>query len=325
VTCALGARIASLPGPQPRQRPIYRATCTNSPDRRPTRHAQQLNRTMPGLQPGPFRQVPQISLPPMRSLGPRGSVRGGQGQACCSWVQADIRQAGTGCKTHDCHRDMSSQMSVSDFFNEEYRSMPRYWWRDKVRYAPEADAYPSSLLTQMTLRLIEGQPPGRVLDIGAGEGADSIRLALLGYDVDAVEISAVAAEKTLAFAEQAGVTVNVNVADIVSYEPNGPFDIVICNGVLQYIEDKEAVIELMQTTTRTGGINVISLWSTYTDVPECHKRVPVFCDDEDGLVVNSYKGWIQQLLYFERDKREDSHSGMPPHSHSHIKLIVRKP
>ena len=216
-------------------------------------------------------------------------------------------------------------MSVSDFFNEEYRSMPRYWWRDKVRYAPEADAYPSSLLTQMTLRLIEGQPPGRVLDIGAGEGADSIRLALLGYDVDAVEISAVAAEKTLAFAEQAGVTVNVNVADIVSYEPNGPFDIVICNGVLQYIEDKEAVIELMQTTTRTGGINVISLWSTYTDVPECHKRVPVFCDDEDGLVVNSYKGWIQQLLYFERDKREDSHSGMPPHSHSHIKLIVRKP
>ena len=40
------------------------------------------------------------------------------------------------------------------------------------------------------------------------------------------------------FAKEAGVTVNVEVADITGYEPEGQFDIIICNGVLQYIDDK---------------------------------------------------------------------------------------
>jgi 2-polyprenyl-3-methyl-5-hydroxy-6-metoxy-1,4-benzoquinol methylase len=216
-------------------------------------------------------------------------------------------------------------MNISDFFNEQYRSVTRYWWNDKDPYALDATSYRTSLLTQLTLRLIEGRPPGRMLDLGAGEGSDSIRLALLGYSVDAVDISEVGTEKILMFAEKAGVSINVETADIVTYEPDGEFDLIICNGVLHYIDDKESVVERMQRATRTGGINVISLWSTYTPVPECHEVVPVFCDDEDGEVVKLYEKWTEELLYFERDKPEASHSGMPGHSHSHIKLIARKP
>ena len=39
------------------------------------------------------------------------------------------------------------------------------------------------------------RPAGRVLDLGAGEGIDAIRLARLGYEVDAVEGSVIGAEK----------------------------------------------------------------------------------------------------------------------------------
>jgi glycosyltransferase involved in cell wall biosynthesis/SAM-dependent methyltransferase len=216
-------------------------------------------------------------------------------------------------------------MNISDFFDQQYDSVTRYWWRGEGRYERDPGAYPTSLLTQMTLRLIKDRPPGRALDIGAGEGADSIRLALLGYDVTAVEISKIGAEKILMFAEQAGVTVNVEAEDIIAYEPDGQFDIVLCNGVLQYVEDKGAVIRLMQAATREDGINVLSLWSTYTPVPECHKLVPVYCDDEDGMVVSSYKDWYTKFIYFERNKSDESHSDMPNHSHSHIKLIARKP
>ncbi len=216
-------------------------------------------------------------------------------------------------------------MNISDFFDEQYGGATRYWWRDKDPYAPDATSYRTSLLTQLTLRLIERRPPGRMLDLGAGEGADSIRLALLGYSVDAVDISKVGAEKILMFAEEAGVDINVEAADIVTYEPDGEFDLIVCNGVLHYVDDKKTVVERMQRATRTDGINVISLWSTYTTVPDCHKVVPVFCDDEDGEVVNLYGNWVTELLYFERDKPEASHSGMPRHSHSHIKLIARKP
>jgi tellurite methyltransferase len=164
-----------------------------------------------------------------------------------------------------------------------------------------------------------------MLDLGAGEGADSVRLALLGYSVDAIEISKVAIKKILMFAEDAGVNINVEQADIVIYEPGGNYDLIICKGVLQYVEDKKSVIDRMQRATRSGGLNVISLWSTYSPVPECHRSVSVFCDDEDGLVAKLYENWIKEIYYFERDKLESSHSGMPRHSHSHIKMIARKP
>jgi tellurite methyltransferase len=216
-------------------------------------------------------------------------------------------------------------MDIADFFDEQYRSEPRYWWRDKVRYASDPDLYPESLLTQMTLRVRGCKRPGRMLDIGAGEGSDSIRMALLGYSVDAVEISKVGADKIRAFAEEADVTVNVQVADIVTYEPDGQFDLVVCNGVLQYIEDKELVVDRMQRATRAGGINVISLWSTHTSVPACHEIVPVYCDNENGIVTHMYEDWPKEFIYFDRNKSENSHSGMPAHSHSHIKLIARKP
>ena len=60
--------------------------------------------------------------------------------------------------------------------------------------------------------------------------------------------------------------------------PDGLYDVVVCNGVLHYIKDKDLVISRMQEATCDGGINVISLWSSYTPVPECHEFVPVYSD-----------------------------------------------
>jgi hypothetical protein len=81
----------------------------------------------------------------------------------------------------------------------------------------------------------------------------------------------------------------------------------------------------MQGATREGGINVISLWSTYTPVPECHEIVPVYCDAEDGVVTGSYRDWAMDFIYRERNKAETSHSDMPGHCHSHLKMIATKP
>jgi len=220
---------------------------------------------------------------------------------------------------------MNSRATAADCFDTLYRSVERYWWRQTDRYALNADAYPYSLVTQMTMRLIGGSSSGRALDLGAGEGADSIRLALLGFTVQAVEISQVGVEKIQAFAAQAGVEVAVEHADITEYQPDGEYDIILCNGVLHYVADKKSVVKRMQAATRPGGLNVISLWSTFTPVPECHNSIPVYCDDEDGIVTGLYASWPKELLYFERGKPEVSHAGMPPHSHSHIKLIARRP
>jgi 2-polyprenyl-3-methyl-5-hydroxy-6-metoxy-1,4-benzoquinol methylase len=217
---------------------------------------------------------------------------------------------------------------IAKMFDQFYEGQPRYWWRGEGRYALQADAYPYSLLTQITLRLTQrhlNRSSRRVLDLGAGEGADAIRMALLGYRVTAVEVSGVGVAKIRAFADEANVSVETVQADLNCYQPVGKFDIILCNGVLQYIQHKKPVIERMQEATRPGGINVISVWSTYSELPANHGTVETFSDDEDGVVTGLYSHWKTEFLYYDRSKLETAHPTIDEHVHSHIKLIARKP
>lgn len=220
---------------------------------------------------------------------------------------------------------MPELTTLTEYFDDMYGRHDRFWWTGAHRYSPDPGDHPASLLAQQTLRLLAERPEGRVLDIGAGEGADAIRLALLGYEVDAVELSPVGAGKIKAFAREAGVKVRVTVGDVRDYVPDGLYDVIICNGVLHYLADKDPVISLMQQATCDGGINVVSLWSSYTPVPDCHRFVPVYNDTEDGVVTRGYQPWPKEFIYFDRDKAEASHSDLPAHRHSHIKFIARKP
>ncbi|WP_435971520.1 class I SAM-dependent methyltransferase [Streptomyces sp. Qhu_M48] len=54
---------------------------------------------------------------------------------------------------------------------------------------------------------VAGLTPGRVLDVGCGEGADAVWLARGGWDVTALEVSGIALERATGHARDAGVTV----------------------------------------------------------------------------------------------------------------------
>ncbi|MFE5948715.1 class I SAM-dependent methyltransferase [Streptomyces sp. NPDC056480] len=54
---------------------------------------------------------------------------------------------------------------------------------------------------------VAGLTPGRVLDVGCGEGADAVWLARRGWDVTALEVSGVALERAVGHARDAGVAV----------------------------------------------------------------------------------------------------------------------
>lgn len=234
---------------------------------------------------------------------------------------------------HPDVRSTGNAVGIAGYFDRLYGAAERYWWRDGDPYSLDPNDYPTALLTQMTLRLLleshrtntDGRRARRALDLGAGEGADSIRLARLGYDVTAVDISPSAVTKMSRFAAEAGAALHVETADIGEYRPEASFDVIILNGVLHYTRDKATIIERMQAATSPGGLHVVSAWSTYTSVPMCHNSIPVYCDDEDGVIAGAYRNWDLKLIYFERDKPERSHGGMPEHSHSHIKIIAEKP
>ncbi|HLI01153.1 MAG TPA: methyltransferase domain-containing protein, partial [Acidimicrobiales bacterium] len=66
---------------------------------------------------------------------------------------------------------------------------PTEFWEH--RYG-EKDQIWSGRPNQSLVGAVVGLPPGRALDLGCGEGGDSIWLAEQGWVVDAVDISATA-------------------------------------------------------------------------------------------------------------------------------------
>ncbi|MER8056677.1 MULTISPECIES: class I SAM-dependent methyltransferase [unclassified Streptomyces] len=69
--------------------------------------------------------------------------------------------------------------------------------------------------------------PGRVLDVGCGEGADAVWLARSGWDVTALEVSGVALERAAGHARDAGLTIRwVHAALTEAALPAASFDLV---------------------------------------------------------------------------------------------------
>ncbi|MFD2416848.1 class I SAM-dependent methyltransferase [Amycolatopsis pigmentata] len=57
------------------------------------------------------------------------------------------------------------------------------------------------------VREVADLPPGRVLDVGCGEGADAVWLSSRGWDVTALDVSGVALDRARSHADAAGVAV----------------------------------------------------------------------------------------------------------------------
>jgi len=174
--------------------------------------------------------------------------------------------------------------------------------------------------------MFAARKPGRALDIGAGEGSNSIRLAMLGYETDVIEESAVACEKIENFARSAGVRLNIqNTAAQTAVLQNSEYDVVVMNGVLHYVEDKEDLLRRISRCSAAGALHVISLFSTVTPVPDEHAVVPVFPDDEGGVVERFYQQSDILTLRYQRAKAESSHPGFAKHVHSYLKMVVELP
>ena len=74
---------------------------------------------------------------------------------------------------------------------------------------------------------VEGLTPGRVLDVGCGEGADAVWLARRGWQVTALEVSGVALARAAGHARDAGVDVHWVHAELAQAQlPPGSFDLV---------------------------------------------------------------------------------------------------
>jgi 2-polyprenyl-3-methyl-5-hydroxy-6-metoxy-1,4-benzoquinol methylase len=76
---------------------------------------------------------------------------------------------------------------------------------------------------------------GRALDLGCGEGTNSVFLAQQGFSVVAIDFVSAALTAARTRAEQAGVEVELLERDVVDYEAPSPFDVVLDSGCLHHL------------------------------------------------------------------------------------------
>jgi len=126
------------------------------------------------------------------------------------------------------------------------------------RYAAAPDLVWTAEPNRFVVAEAADLPPGRALDLAAGEGRNAVWLAGRGWQVTAVDFSAVAVGRGRELARQRGAAVDWQVADVLDYVPPvGRFDLVLIVYLQLSAADFAAVLHRAQAALRPGGVLLV--------------------------------------------------------------------
>lgn len=107
-------------------------------------------------------------------------------------------------------------------------------------------------------------PRGRVLDLGIGEGRNGLFFAMMGYEVEGVDISKTAIDRCIERARNANLKVKAKIRDLKEMEilPRR-YSLIIASWVLNFFKKTEAeqIIEKMKDGLKQDGLVYIGVFS----------------------------------------------------------------
>lgn len=165
---------------------------------------------------------------------------------------------------------------------------------------------------------------GNILDVGCGDGKNSLYPASLGYlNVDAFDISENAVNKLKRTAERIGVNVNAQVCDLANYFFNKKYDLIMSFGTLHFTEKASwrKFLADAKENTNIGGIHIIQLFTNKVPASPDISPYAVGLADESEIK-EIYRDW--KILQFKAYVFEDEHPGVPKHLHAANKIVARR-
>jgi SAM-dependent methyltransferase len=175
--------------------------------------------------------------------------------------------------------------------------MNEEFWKEYYENDPDPWLVPDAFLVEE----VEGLTPGSALDLGCGDGGDSLWLASRGWKVTAVDFASAAISRVEAAAAEHQLPVRGVVADIVAYEHDAPTDLVFLNFIHLLPDDRTRMLSNAAAALAPGGTllyNGISRTTTEVDIPgELLSTVDEIVDDLQGLVIERAEVIARTIAY----------------------------
>lgn len=100
---------------------------------------------------------------------------------------------------------------------------------------------------------VAGLAPGRALDLACGEGRNALWLAEQGWDVTAVDFADAGVDKGRRLGDERGIAVDWQVADVTTWRPVAPFDLVVVFYLQLPAEEMADVLAMAADAVAPGG------------------------------------------------------------------------
>jgi SAM-dependent methyltransferase len=107
----------------------------------------------------------------------------------------------------------------------------------------------SALRRRAEVMHLDAIPPGRLLDVGCGDGTIMARLRRLGWSAEGTEVDAEAAAHART---EHGLTVHLGPLETLGF-PDDAFDAVVMNHVIEHVHDPVSLLKECRRILRPGG------------------------------------------------------------------------
>lgn len=199
---------------------------------------------------------------------------------------------------------------MTNFYDDKYRVEEYYWGKQP------------STIARIFLQKFPPHEGQTLLDVGCGEGRDSIFFARNGYQVTAFDYSTNGIKKAEAWAGGLNLSIEFFQADINKYGLEKSYDGVFGSGALHYIPQhlREQIISNYKQFTNPGGIHAFTVPIQKPFLPKDPQADEREQDWVSGEILTHYYDW--KIEFFTEEILDD---GFSEYRFPVNRIIAREP